>query len=213
MMLFQAITLYITILKTLCSQSNFNIHVNSHTTLQQQFPHVCQEAHRQPKKQCKEIIGIMVLDFTYIPETWKWQITCVRENQIYFGCFHGKTELNILCLDPTAESKWIENSQLFLSWAKCAICSHKVHLLVATVLQHYHKVPCDQGLVYKSRKILRVTESNTQDSRKNKNKNQRKTTQKNNPPPPKKITTKFKQPYQGPLLIQFFVLWLFHSGA
>lgn len=110
----------------------------------------------------------MVLDFTYIPETWKWQLTCVRGNQIYFGCFHGKTELNILCLDPTAESKWIENSQLFLSWAKCAICSHKVHLLVATVLQHYHKVPCDQGLVYKSRKILWVTESNIQDSRKTK---------------------------------------------
>lgn len=100
-------------------------------------------------------------DFTYLSETWKWQLVCVGENQIYFGSFHGKTELNILCLDPTAESKWIENSQLFLSWAKCAICSHEVHLLAATVLQHYHKAPRDWGLVYKSRKILWVTESKT----------------------------------------------------
>lgn len=99
------------------------------------------------------------LEFTYISETWKWQLVYVGENQLYFGCFHGKTELNILCLDPTAKSKWTENSQLFLSGAKCAICSHKVHLLVATVLQHYHKVPCDQGLVHKSRKTLWVTES------------------------------------------------------
>lgn len=181
-MLFQATTLCITILKILCSQSNYNIHLNSHTTAAEiswyvsgntgtahedlnyykikQHPWSSSRWSFTPTPQIFLILTLLpTLEFTYVSETWKWQLVYVGENQLYFGRFHGKTEVNILCLDPKAKSKWTENSQLFLSWAKCAICSHKVHLLVATVLQHYHKVPCDQGLVHKSRKILWVTES------------------------------------------------------
>lgn len=152
-MLFQATTLCITILKILCSQSNFNIHINSHTTAAglswyvsgntwtahedlnyykiKQHPWSSSRWSLTPTPHIFLILTLLpTLDFTYIPETWKWQLVCIEENQIYLGCFHGKTELNILCLDSTAESKWIENSQLFLSWAKCAICSHEVHVLV-----------------------------------------------------------------------------------
>lgn len=171
---------YHTILKILCSQSNFNIHLNSHTTAAEiSWKHIESPWRFKLLQNKATSLGFLKVKLhthtTYFPDfdtptnTWLYLYIknleiATRLNQIYFGCFHGKTELNILCLDPTAESKWTENSQLFSSWAKCAICSHEVHLLVATVLQHYHKVPCDRGLVYKPKKILWATESNVPDS-------------------------------------------------
>lgn len=60
-----------------------------------------------------------------------------------------------------------KNSQLFSSRAKCAICSHEVHLLVATVLQHITKCQAIKEWCINQEKDW-VIECNTQGRRKKK---------------------------------------------
>lgn len=113
-MLFQATTLCITILKIPCSQSNFNIHLNSHTTAAEiswyvsgntwtaheycnhykikQHPWSSSRWRFTPTPQIFLILTLLpTLDFPYISETWKRQLVYVGgKNRFILGAFMEK---------------------------------------------------------------------------------------------------------------------------